>query len=83
MYYLELQATDEPNTQSHLDMISLGTFRSDATVQSYLKQPWVLQLISEILETFITVAEVLVLGFKILYSLFAITKLEVSIFTWF
>ena len=59
------------------DARSLGNRKEDVFVRSYLKQPWLLQLISQHLEKFRELAEVQHYAFKILYSVCTVTKLEV------
>ena len=68
----ELQELSQPLSKSK------SQDEGRTTIRAFLKQPKVLQLLSDILERFVAAAEVLIHGFKILYSLFSVTKLNVS-----
>ena len=79
---LELGRVDEQPAQTLSAVKSMANQKSDLLVRSYLKQPRLLQLISQLLGRFKELAEVQMYGFKILYSVCTVTRLEVSLSLW-
>ncbi len=70
---VELQELSKPSSKSK-------SIKEDRTIiRVYLKKPKVLQLLTDILEKFVATTEVLIHAFKIFYSLFSVTKLNVSL----